>query len=469
MGRARTVLACMLVCLVLPAAAGTGVRMWVGFQDDPSLRWRDDRAQMLDRARDHGASVVRTTVYWLRTAPTRPANASNPFDPAYRFDDLDELVRGAWQRGMAVMITIWGTPGWANGGRGPNYAPRNAADLGNFARALASRYSGRTPGLPFVKFYTIWNEPNLAQFLAPTFDSKGKPLAPLTYAALYRAAYAGIKAGNPGALVGIGETSPRGRDTPTPAPGRLQDTLSPGTFARLLSTVRPRLQFDAWSHHPYSELGKGPTQQVRFPNVSLAQLEQFEGKLDEWFGRKNIPIWITEYGFETKPAEPKGVTLAQQATYARKALQIARDDPRVQVFIWFILRDDPTSTWQSGLLEQTGREKPASNVFSAAAHELDARNPIVTVVGGTTPSVRIPVFEFAAREGVGGPVFTTTRAYIGSRLVGVSQPTGSISVDGWVTLPVPVEVQRGVTYSVTFDLSDRNGDRVFRSATLVAR
>src|SRR5262249_47692326 len=162
---------------------------------------------------------------------------------------------------------------------------------------VASRYSGAYPGLPFVRYFTVWNEPNLAQFLAPTFDSKGKPVSPYTYARMYRAAYAGIKAGNPIAKVGIGETSPPGPDKPTAQPGKLEDTISPGLFARLLSTVRPALRFDAWAQHPYSELGKGPYQRFRFPNVNLSTLPTFEQKLDQWFHRKNIPIWITEYGF----------------------------------------------------------------------------------------------------------------------------------------------------------------------------
>ena len=52
-------------------------------------------------------------------------------------------------------------------------------------------------------------------------------------AKLYRAAYTGIKIGNPKALVGIGETSARGRDKPLRRAG-LQETESPGKFAQLL-------------------------------------------------------------------------------------------------------------------------------------------------------------------------------------------------------------------------------------------
>ena len=46
------------------------------------------------------------------------------------------------------MITIWGTPKWANGGKTPNVVPRNVNDLKNFSRAVAARYSGRYAQYP---------------------------------------------------------------------------------------------------------------------------------------------------------------------------------------------------------------------------------------------------------------------------------------------------------------------------------
>src|SRR5262249_54687427 len=154
---------------------------------------------------------------------------------------------------------------------------------------------GRYAGYPFVGYYSIWNEPNLEQFLAPTYDKSGKAVSPGLYAKLVRAGYAGFKGGNRRAEVAIGETSPRGRLKSTPPHGRIQDTIAPGLFAQLLSQVKPGIRFDAWAHHPYSALGTGPLQRVRFPNVNLPQVPIFQKSLDKWFKRKGTPIWITEY------------------------------------------------------------------------------------------------------------------------------------------------------------------------------
>jgi hypothetical protein len=467
MSFARLILLCSLLACAAATSASGGYRMWIGFQDDPTLRWRGDRVAMFDRVQQYNVSIVRTTVYWSRTATRRPANAANSFDPAYSFDDLDEFVRNAETRGLAVMLTIWGTPSWANGGKGQNVLPTRLTDLTNFARAVASRYNGTHAGLPFVQFYGVWNESNLQQFLTPQYDKKGNPVSPFVYAKLYRAAYAGIKAGSPQAKIGIGETSPRGRGQVLGRTG-MQETVAPGTFAKLLSTVRPKLKFDAWSHHPYSTLGAGPAQRVRFPNVDLPQLPAFEDHLNQWFGRKSTPIWVTEYGFETKPGEPKGVTPAQQATYLKQSIAMVRNMPYVQMYIWFIFRDDPTSTWQSGLLYENSAEKPAANVFPALASSYDARNPIVTVrAGATQPVVQIPVFQIAAKNGPGATVFTTARAYVNGKLIGVSQPTAAVTRTGYVSLPTPIpRVAKGVTYTVTFEMADVNGDRVYRNATI---
>ena len=460
----RLVFVCLLLALVAPLSALAADRMWVGFQDDPSFRWRQDRATVLDAAVQANAGVIRTTVYWSRVAPRRPSNASNPSDAAYRWDDLDELVRGAQFRGMEMLLTIWGTPDWANNGKGPNYLPNNVGDLTAFSRALASRYNGRTPGTPYVRFFSVWNEPNLEQFLAPTFDKKGKPVSPAAYAKLYRAAYAGLKAGSPTAQVAVGETSPRGRDKPSPGP--VQDSIAPATFARLLSLQRPKVRFDAWAHHPYSVLGQGPLQKARYPNVHLTQLPQFVADLKKWYGRP-VDLWISEYGFETKPGEPRGVTATQQAAYAQLTINILAKIPSVKMFIWFILRDDPTSTWQSGLMSRDGSRKLAFSTFAASAKPVDARNPIVKAKLNVAPTVRIPVLELAARNPAGTFVGANVKVYgPGSEFFGNLQTQGVIGTDGWASFQFPANGTKRI-YFLYFDIEDKNGNSVKRSATLI--
>jgi hypothetical protein len=458
------------ICASLAVPAATAApKMWIGFQDDESMLFKPFRERMRARAGDAGTNIIRVSMLWWAAAPRRPANPSNPSDPTYYWDLYDELIRQAQRQGQEVMLSIYGTPAWAGPAR--NRLPRNLGDLTAFARAVADRYSGRHPQLPFVRFYGVWNEPNLSLFLRPQFDARGRSVSPALYARIYRATYAGIKAGNPRALVGIGETSPRGRDRPRPGQS---DTHSPGRFAELLSKQRPRLRFDAWAHHPYPTSPRSsPRQIVRWPSVGLTMLPRFGSSLDRWFRRKNIPIWVTEYGHETTPEDQKGVPYATQAAYMEQAVNIARRNPRVQMFIWFVLRDHTDDQWQSGMLTFGGLEKPAFDRFSVLARLVDGRDATYRVKAGrANPTLRFSALAMAHLSGVGGRVGMTYRVFRGATqssqaLIAVGQPEARIDVDGWVTFRAGFTPQLRQTYVVRVEANDVNGIRVQRTLTVI--
>ena len=431
--------------VVLPQSAMPG-RLLVGFQDDPSFRWAPDRAEMLDRAREASASVLRTVIVWQNAAPNRPANAADAFDPAYQLDDMDDLVRSAQQRGIELLITIWGTPGWANGGQTPNRPPHDPAALEHFATALADRYSGRHSGYPAVRLFSAWNEPNLEQFLAPQFDSAGRSVGPALYAPLARAVYDGVKRGNPEALVAIGETSPRGHDTPN---GRVQDSHSPARFARLLADAEPAVRFDAWAQHPYPPRPQiAPDEPVRWPRVGIGNLERFCSALDEWFGRAGTAIWITEYAHETLPPERLGIDPALQARYAEEALQLAAENPRVRMFVWFVFRDRLDGLWQSGVLRDDSVPKPALESLAAAARGLDGRNPVLPE---SVEVARVPALELAYYVPAGTPVDVT--------IDGARSPAVPLGPDGWLEVPLD-DPRRG---ALDVRLTDPHGHSVSRT------
>jgi hypothetical protein len=426
---------------------------------------------MLDQAKAANTTIVRTLVTWADIAPTRPANAANPFDRAYQFNDLDELVRNTQERDIEVLITIWGTPKWANGGKTPNFLPTRLSDLTAFSRAIASRYSGRYSGYPFVRYFSIWNESNLQLFLAPQFDARGQSVAPRNYARLAAAAYAGIKAGNSRAKVAIGSTSSAGRDKPLAGKSA---THSPARFARLVAAANPRLKFDAWAQHPYPvPVSQKPTQRVRYPNVTLKSFPRFTKDLDTWFKRKNVRIWITEYGHEVKQdGEPAGVSRAQQAAYAAQALALAKADPRTDMFIWFVFRDHATSTWQSGLRTRSGAAKPSLARFTAAARSVDARNAVVNVRGGVAnPTVTVALRAYAAGTKPGERVGFNVKVRERGRLVADAQPTAAFGRDA--TAPVRLlgfRPVKGRTYTVEIVANVFSGGGVMlkRTLTLIA-
>ena len=175
------------------------------------------RNQWFDTTVRANAGVVRINLNWESlVGPQPPADPRNPADPAYSFAGVDGAVREAAQRGLDVYFTIYRAPPWAEGPNRPAssdpgilgsgaWKPDPGA-LGDFATALATRYSGAFPDpatgqpLPHVRYYEAWNEPNIPQFLAPQYEG-GKPTGVSIYRDLLRAVANAVKAVDKGNLV----------------------------------------------------------------------------------------------------------------------------------------------------------------------------------------------------------------------------------------------------------------------------
>jgi hypothetical protein len=447
----RAACALLFAAFALPVAAQASTRMPIGFYDDASFRWSADRLSNLVGAEQAGATVIHTNASWATIAPTRPANPANGDDPSYVLSDLDQLVAQASQDGLRVYVTIVGTPKWANGGQTPNHMPKRLSDLTTFARMLANRYDGQH-GHGAVSMWSVWNEPNLQLFLTPQFVGK-KIVSPSLYAKLYKAVYAGVQAGNPSAAIAIGETSPEGRDKPIGKAGQGQ-SVAPATFARLLSKTKG-LKFTAWAQHPYPTAVNGKALgRARYPNVPLTNLPRFEKDLAKWFHRQ-VPIWITEYGHQTKPEQPRGVTYAQQAAYAKQALNYAKKDQDVQMFIWFTFRDSSSNPWRSGLEKASGVPKSSYAAFRAVAHALHGTYQSVTP--GKTPTVTLYVPTIAYYSSGQSVGITYTIKNHKGQVVSKGEPTGVVLPDQSVSFHPSFIVDRDDTYTVTASVNDASG------------
>jgi hypothetical protein len=325
---------------------------------------------------------VRLNLYWggrFGVAKTRPAAATNPADPAYDWALYDRTVFLAAQNGVHVLFSVYGTPTWANGGKGPNVAPTRATDLRNFAYAAARRYSGVYPGsdgrtVPAVKEWLAWNEPNNPVFLIPQYrkTAKGWTIqSAVDYAKICAAVYGGVHATlAPGERVGCGGTAPRGNNNPSTA----RSSVSPLAFLRAVKKAGLK-NFDAWAHHPYYA---GPSDQpttkpvtakgAPATAVTLGNINVLIQEVTRLYGNKRI--WITEYGYQTNPPDALfGVTLQKQARYLTQAFAISRANKRIDMMLWFLLKDEPTvAGWQSGLLTAGGAKKPAFAAFQRLPH-----------------------------------------------------------------------------------------------------
>ena len=298
-------------------------------------------ASRLDELDSLGPDVVRFTVRWDQVARKQPRSPRDPDDSAYRWGEFDAVLRGLRRHGIDAVVTLYGTPSWENGGRGPNWAPSSGKAFANFAYAAGRRY-------PWVRDWTIWNEPNRSAFLRPTSAT--------TYVeTLLNPAYAQLHAAIPGAKVAGGVTAPRAGSA----------GIAPVPWIRAMGDAHAKL--DAYAHNPYpgrpqSETPWGP-KCVNCQTITMADLERLEREAARAFGHK--PIWLTEYGYQTNPPDVYlGVSPQKQATYVSSAAMRVFEAPSVEMLIFFMVRDDPNPAgWQSGFLTEDGTKKPSYAAF----------------------------------------------------------------------------------------------------------
>jgi hypothetical protein len=371
--RLASVLALLAVsCAAVAPTASPSPRLLKGIYDEAqTLYGNPDRTfPMLGLLR---TEAVRVNLYWggefgVATG-RRPANPTNPNDPAYDWGIYDRTVHYASQYGIQVVFSIWGTPGWANRFRGLRYAPTKSLDLQRFAYAAARRYGGRFigddgRGIPRVNHWLAWNEPNNPSFLFPQYRIiRGKAViwSAREYARICNAIVTGVKL----ALVrtqkvACGVTSPRGNNNPnTP-----RSSISPLAFLRAMKTAGAK-RFDAYAHHPYyGKPSEAPLTRPMGPTaITLGNINDLIKEVTRLYGRK--PLWITEYGYQTRPQDRVfGVSYAQQARYLTQAFAYARRHPRIDMMLWFLLRDDTARAgWQSGFLTTSGARKPSFRAF----------------------------------------------------------------------------------------------------------
>jgi len=316
--------------------------------------------QRLDLLKSTGTKVSRVDIIWRSVAKTRPAEPTDPADPAYDWSRYDQMLKGLIARDITPMITFYWTPEWASRSGKSNAAPR-VADAAAFAAAIARRYNGTWPDgsggtLPLVKRLEIWNEPNIGTFWSPQCRRQGGRYvmeSARQYSALVAAAYPQIKAVSPSSIVTGGVTGPVGGSVCE------KTDSSVGTITFAEEMIRQKVPIDAWSMHLYP-IGS-PLQAYFVPSwKTIPQITRLVDRL-----KPGAPIYVTETGYHTSYNRYHRyfVSEAQQAAWVGETMQAANQYPRVEVAVWFNLQDNPF--WTGGLMRMNGTKKPAWAQFTA--------------------------------------------------------------------------------------------------------
>ncbi len=343
----------------VPAQASAGAQF--GIQDDAWLMYGPGTlTERVTTIQSLGAGLVRFTLRWDRVSPSKPADVRDPDDPTYNWGVSGEVLDALHERGIPVLLTLYGSPRWANGGGGPNVLP--TSDFGDFATAAAARF-------PWIRLWTAWNEPNTR-----TFSSPVSPSAYVTQ--VLNPAYTALHAASRANRVAGGVTSPR--KTPT--------GMSPLAFLQGMQAAHARL--DAYAQNPY------PLSRVETPSrdscstcgyFTMARLAEIRSYVTRAFGPK--PIWLTEYGYQTNPPDTLlGVSEALQAKYIGDAALRVWQQRGVTMLIQFLVRDEPNvGNWQSGLLTVGGVAKLSYHAFALPLAQVSRHGSSVVLWGQVRP------------------------------------------------------------------------------------
>jgi hypothetical protein len=372
----------VVAALALPAggvtsaeAAPATARLVKGLYDESQVLYGnpDETFPILKQL---GTKAVRVNLYWggrFGASLARPTGL-DPDEPGkYDWGLYDRVVRYAAAFGMDVYFSIYGTPRWANAGKGLNAPPTRPKDLENFAYVAATRFNGAYVNnegqrLPSVRRWIAWNEPNNPIFLKEQFRKvRGKwvvqsarDYAKICNAVVIGVGRADISFSAQGQAVACGVTAPRGNNRA----GGGRPSVSPIPFVRAMKAAGAR-GFDVYAHHPYygHPTETPSTRPKTRQSITLANIDVLIAEVTRLWGRK--PIWISEYGYQTNPPDKIfGVPNRLQARYMAQAYAIAKRHPRITAFFWFLLKDDSRlAGWQSGLQTASGARKPAFSTF----------------------------------------------------------------------------------------------------------
>jgi len=305
------------------------------------------------------------------------------------------------------MVQIYSAPKWAERcvtKDFPGICNPDPVAFQRFTAAAVKRYSGNFEGLPKVRFWEPWNEPNLFLYFMPQRVGSKRP-SPILYRELLNRFAGVVKKSDPNNKVVGGGLAPIGGAS----------SIGPLDFTRRLLCMQGRknpkpirgckaqARFDIYAVNPYTT--GGPTQTSVSPDdvqlgdvkelVKLIRAARKYGKIKS--PSRNIPVWITEFTWDSKPPDPGGLPMRILSRWAAEAMYRSWK-VGVTNFFWLTLRDwhrDPyvphyftqeSGLWFRGDTVADDRPKEVLRAFRFPFVSFRAKRGIL--IWGRTPNSR---------------------------------------------------------------------------------
>jgi len=269
-----------------------------------------------------GAAWVRDRMTWGEIEPSR-----EQFAQATRYDESAWIQSDA---GVRVLQVPHSTPAWA--GRSAKHFPEDLRDIYHFLRHAAARWKGR------VQAFEPWNEADIDMFGGHT----GAEMA-----ALQKAAYLGLKAGNPNAIACLNVFAINRPDT-------LDDLAANAAWP----------YFDTCNLHHYIRPDDYPAWYASFRHISAGR-----------------PLWVTEFdqavqwSGDPRAQEPTAANLRLQASRVPIAFASSLHEGPAEAF-YFLFPHFTEGKIQFGIVHRDLTPRPAYVAFAAVGRLLAEARPL---------------------------------------------------------------------------------------------
>lgn len=232
-----------------------------------------------------------------------------PFPGFFNWEHSDLVIDHANRQGLAVIARLGFVPEWAR----PNQSassflpPERVSDFGDYVEAFVARYGDRVAAI------IIWNEPNLA------LEWGFQPIDPEGYTRLLGVAYGRAKMGNPNVVV-LG-----GALAPTLAPPGSEQAMNDLIYLQRMLAAGAGNVMDGLSVHAYG--WSFPADDPPHPEIINFRRTELARQLLVEYGYGDMPVYITEGGWNDHPRWTRAVKPAQRIEYTIRAYKLAQEWP----------------------------------------------------------------------------------------------------------------------------------------------
>ncbi len=290
------------------------------------------RERSLQMIRDAGFRWIRQEFPWEDIEIHGKGDLQDRRWQPYRsaWDKYDNIVALAAKYGLQIICRLDNPPAWSRAdgnARGTLIPPDDYADFGDYVYAVVSRYRGQ------IRFYQIWNEPNLVR--------EWGQVSARDYVELLRIAYTRAKEADPDCVILAGALAA----TIELNANELGKGINDFIYLQQMYDAGAAPFFDILSMQGYG-LYSGPTDRRMRPRVLNFSRPLYIREIMVRNGDAHKPVWISELDWSPVPEHIAPVygqyDEATRARYVVEAYERMRQEwPWMGVAcFWFFKRAD---------------------------------------------------------------------------------------------------------------------------------